>query len=101
MKAIGMTPSQVVLMVLASMLVLGVLGAAVGIPAGIALHRNIVMVMGQIATSTGIPDVFFRVFDPALLAGLVAAGLGIAMLGALFPARWAARGRISEVLQAE
>ena len=101
LKAIGMTPRQVVAMVLASMAVLGVLGAVAGIPAGVALHRNILIVMGQIATSTGIPDRFFQVFGANLLVLTVAAGIAIAMLGAMLPAQWAARSRVTEVLQTE
>jgi len=101
LKAVGMTPRQVVTMVLASVSVLGLLGAFVGIPSGIALHRYILTVMGQIATSTGVPDLFFHVFSPTLLAVLALAGLVIAMLGATLPAQWAARSRITEVLQAE
>jgi putative ABC transport system permease protein len=101
LKAVGMMPRQVIAMVLASVAVLGVIGALIGIPAGIGLHRYIVTVMGQIATSTGIPDVFFQVFGAQLLAVLAAAGLLIAMVGALLPARWAAFHRIAEVLQAE
>ena len=101
LKAIGMTPRQVVAMILASMTVLGVLGAVVGIPAGIALHRNILIVMGQIATSTGIPDQIFNVFGGRLLPSLAAAGIAIAMLGAMLPAQWAARSRATEVLQTE
>ena len=101
LKAVGMTPMQVTTMVLAAVAVLGVLGAAAGIPAGIVLHRYIVTVMGQIATSTGIPDQFFAVFDLRLLATLVAAAVGIAVVGASVPSRWAARSRITEVLQAE
>ena len=101
LKAIGMTPRQVVAMVLASMAVLGVLGAVVGIPSGIVLHRNILIVMGQIATSTGIPDRFFQVFGANLLVVTAAAGIAIAMLGAMLPAQWAARSRVTEVLQSE
>jgi putative ABC transport system permease protein len=101
LKAIGMTPRQVVAMILASMTVLGVLGAVVGIPAGIALHRNILIVMGQIATSTGIPDPFFQVFGANLVLLTAAAGIAIAMLGAVLPAQWAARSRVTEVLQTE
>jgi putative ABC transport system permease protein len=101
LKAIGMTPRQVVAMVLASTAVLGVLGAVAGIPAGMALHRNILIVMGQIATSTGIPDRFFHVFGANLLVFTAAAGIAIAMLGAMLPAQWAARSRVTEVLQTE
>ena len=101
LKSVGMTPRQVITMVLTSVAVLGVIGAAIGIPAGIGLHREILTVMGQIATSTGIPDVFFHVFGAQLLALVAVAGIGLAMVGALLPARWAAGGRIAEVLQAE
>jgi putative ABC transport system permease protein len=101
LKAVGMTPRQVITMVLASVAVLGVIGAAAGIPAGIGLHRYIVTVMGQIATSTGIPDVFFHVFGVQVLAVLAVAGVVIALVGALLPAQWAAHSRIAEVLQAE
>ncbi|HSS61094.1 MAG TPA: ABC transporter permease [Candidatus Limnocylindrales bacterium] len=101
LKAVGMTPRQVVVMVLASVAVLGLMGAALGIPAGIGLHRYILTLMGQIATSTAVPQQFFGVFGVTLLAVLAAAGVVIAMLGALLPARWAARSRITEVLQAE
>jgi putative ABC transport system permease protein len=101
LKAVGMMPRQVIAMVLASVAVLGVIGAFIGIPAGIGLHRYIVTIMGQIATSTGIPDVFFQVFGAQLLVALGAAGVFIAVVGALLPARWAAFHRIAEVLQAE
>jgi len=101
LKAIGMAPGQVVAMVLASMAVLGILGAVVGIPAGIVLQHNILIVMGQIATSTGIPDQIFNVFGGRLLPSLAAAGIAIAMLGAMLPAQWAARSRATEVLQTE
>ena len=101
LRAIGMTPRQVVAMVLASTAVLGVLGAALGVPAGIALHRNMLVVMGQIATATGIPDPFFHVFGAWLVVPLALAGVAIAILGAMLPAQWAARSRVTEVLQTE
>jgi putative ABC transport system permease protein len=88
-------------MVLASVAVLGGIGAALGIPAGIVLHRFLVIEMGQVATATNIPNAFFQVFDPALLATLAGAGIAIALLGAFIPAQWAGRSRIVEVLQAE
>lgn len=101
LKAIGMTPRQVVTMVLASVAVLGILGAVVGIPAGIALHANILVLMGQIASSTGIPKAFFQVFGIPMLTGLGLAGIAIALLGAMLPAQWAAQSRVTEVLQTE
>jgi putative ABC transport system permease protein len=101
LKAVGMMPRQVTTMVVTSVLALGLVGAGLGIPAGMALHRYILTVMGHIATSTGIPGAFFHVFDLGSLAGLATAGIAIAIMGALLPAQWAARSRITEVLQAE
>ena len=101
LKTVGMTPRQVVTMILASVAVLGILGAVAGIPAGIGLHRYILTVMGQIAAGTAIPDAFFGVFAGVVMVGFIAAGVVIAILGALLPARWAARSRITAVLQAE
>jgi ABC-type lipoprotein release transport system permease subunit len=45
--------------------------------------------------------VFFNVFGVQVIAVLAATGVVIAMVGALLPARWAARSRIADVLQAE
>jgi len=101
LKAIGMPPRQVVTMILASVALLGIVGATAGIPAGMALHRNILTLMGQIASSTAIPESFFNVFSLGMLVLLAAAGILIAMLGALLPAQWAARSRVTEVLQTE
>jgi putative ABC transport system permease protein len=101
LKAIGMTPQQVITMVIASVALVGVAGAAIGIPAGIALHRNILVLMGQIASGTNIPNQYFNVFGIELPLGLAAGGIVIALLGAMVPAQWAARSRVTEVLQTE
>jgi len=101
LKAVGMTPRQVVTMVMGSVALVGVAGAALGIPAGIALHRNILVLMGQIASGTNIPNQYFSVFDIELLIGLAAGGIVIALLGAMLPAQWAARSSVTEVLQTE
>lgn len=101
LKAVGMTPYQVITMVMVSVALVGVFGAAIGIPAGIALHRNILVLMGQIASGTNIPKQYFSVFDIELLIGLAAGGIVVALLGAMLPAQWAARSRVTEVLQTE
>jgi putative ABC transport system permease protein len=101
LKALGMAPRQVVQLVLTSVVLLGALAAVIGIPAGMLLHRNILIVMGQIASSTNIPNQYFAVFDPMVLIGLAASAIGIAILGALVPGQWAARSGISQVLQIE
>jgi putative ABC transport system permease protein len=101
LKALGMTPRQVALMVLTSVTVIGTIGAAIGIPAGMVLHHQILVMMGNIAASTAIPPPFFSVFPLATMIGLAAAGVGVALLGALMPATWASRSRISTLLAPE
>ena len=40
LKALGMAPREVILMVLTSVAIIGVVGAAVALPAGMVLHRD-------------------------------------------------------------
>lgn len=101
LKAIGMAPRQVVTMVVGSVGLLGVIAAVIGIPAGMVLHRNILVLMGQIAAATNIPDQYFNVFTPVVLGVLAIGAIMIAILGAMVPGQWAARSRIAEVLQTE
>ena len=101
LRALGMSPRQAVLMVLSSVAVIGVAGVVVGIPAGIALHHQILTMMGHIASGTGIPQPFLAVFPPSLLVLLAVAGLAVALAGAWFPARWAARARTGDLLAPE
>jgi putative ABC transport system permease protein len=101
LKSIGMTPGQVVAMVLASVALLGLIAAAVGLPGGMILHRRILVLMGQIASATNVPGQSFNVFDPILLAAVAAGAIVIALLGSMLPAQWAARSRVTEVLQTE
>jgi putative ABC transport system permease protein len=101
LKAIGMTPRQTVVSVLSSVLLLGALGAAAGIPAGIVLHHQILRNMAQIASRTELPTSFYSVFSLAVLGLMLIAGVALALLGGLLPARWAARSRVAPVLHAE
>jgi putative ABC transport system permease protein len=47
------------------------------------------------------PSVALNVFNPVVLPWLVVAGLAVAILGAVMPARWAARLSVADVLHAE
>jgi putative ABC transport system permease protein len=100
LKSIGMTPRQVGVMVVTSMVTIGVLGGALAVPLGWALHRWILPVMGN-AAGTGIPDSVLAVYGPLQLVGLGAAGVALAVLGALVPAGWAGRTRAATALRAE
>jgi putative ABC transport system permease protein len=101
LKAVGMAPRQVVAMVIASVAVIGLVAGVLGLPIGLELHRQVLLFMGQIASGTGMPPAFFDLIDHSELPFLALSGVAVAVLGAWLPARWAAAGRVSEVLQAE
>jgi putative ABC transport system permease protein len=100
LKSIGMTPRQVGVMVVTSMVTIGLVGGALAVPLGWALHRWILPVMGN-AAGLGIPDSVLAVYGPVQLVGLGAAGIALAVLGALVPAGWAGRTRAATALRAE
>ena len=100
LKSVGMTPRQVVGMIVTSMGLLGVLGGIAGLPLGYGLHALIVSVSAQ-AQGIDLAPSMVHVYTVPLLAWMFLAGVGIAVLGALVPARSAARASISEVLRSE
>ncbi|MFE3829237.1 FtsX-like permease family protein [Streptomyces sp. NPDC059092] len=97
LKSIGMTPRQTVAMTVTSVAGLGAVGGALGIPLGIVAHRLVVDNVGVIA----FPESMKSVWHLPQLTGPVLAGVTIAVLGALVPARSAARLTIAEVLRNE
>ncbi|MFM9593403.1 ABC transporter permease [Streptomyces scabiei] len=97
LKSIGMTPRQVMVMTVSSVAALGVVGGLLGIPLGIIAHRLVVDHVGVIS----FPESMKQVWHLPQLAGLVLAGVTIAVLGALIPARSAARLTIAKVLHNE
>ncbi|WP_316520531.1 FtsX-like permease family protein [Kitasatospora brasiliensis] len=97
LKSIGMTPRQVVAMTVTSVAWQGVVSGLVGIPVGVVAHRLITENVGTIVFK---PDTL-DVWSAPLLSGLALAGVLIAVLGALVPARSAARLPIAEVLHNE
>ena len=101
LKALGLSPRQVIVMVVASVLPVGLLAGLLGVPLGLVFQRAALGYMGQVAASTRIPERTFDVLVPAVLVGLALTGLAIATIGALVPARRAAQARIAPVLQAE
>jgi putative ABC transport system permease protein len=100
LKAVGMAPGQTIVMVATSAAVLGLIGGVLGIPIGIWLHDAILQIMAS-QVGNDIPLGQFQVFTPAILVGLVLAGIAVAMVGAYLPARWAARLPVADVLHAE
>jgi putative ABC transport system permease protein len=100
LKSIGMTPGQVVTMMVTSMGVLGVVGGLVGLPLGVVAHQLLAPAMMR-AGQADVLDVVVDVFRAPMLVLLALAGVLIAVLGAFLPARSAARTTIAEALRNE
>jgi putative ABC transport system permease protein len=101
LKALGMAPRQVVGMVIASVVGVGLLAGLLGVPIGLAFQRAVLSYMGQTVGGTGIPESAFDVFGPIFLTLLALGGLAIAAAGAYLPAQRAAQAKIAPVLLAE
>ncbi|MEV8352085.1 FtsX-like permease family protein [Streptomyces niveus] len=99
-KALGMTPRQIVAMVLTSVALPGLAGGALGVPAGVALHALVMPAMGHSA-GLRLPDSVIAVHGTPELLALGLGGVLIAVLGALPPAGWAARTRTVTALRTE
>lgn len=99
-KALGMTPAQTIAMVVSSVTVIGLVGGAIGVPAGAALQAVTVPAMGHSA-GLDLPASVVDVYHTAELVLLGLSGLLIAVLGALLPAGWAARIRTATALRTE
>ncbi|MEV8031005.1 FtsX-like permease family protein [Streptomyces sp. NPDC086182] len=99
-KALGMTPRQMITMVVTSVIVTGLTGGALGVPLGVTLHDWVIPAMGHSA-GLDLPDSVLAVYHTAELTLLVLGGLVIAVLGALLPASWAARVRTATALRTE
>ncbi|WP_433424794.1 ABC transporter permease [Microtetraspora malaysiensis] len=97
LKSIGMTPRQVVVMTVTSVAGLGLVGGLIGIPIGMVGHRVLVDHAGVLAFPESMKDVWHA----PQLAALLLSGIVIAVLGALIPARSAARLTIATVLHSE
>ncbi|MEU8133700.1 ABC transporter permease [Streptodolium elevatio] len=92
LKSLGMTPRQTMAMVVTSVVGLGLVGGAAGIPLGVALHHLVAPVMASTA-DLRLPDSMVSVYGVPAYAVLAVSGAVLATLGALLPAGWAARSR--------
>ncbi|MFJ5927404.1 FtsX-like permease family protein [Kitasatospora sp. NPDC092948] len=99
-KAIGMTPRQVTTMMITSMAAVGLAGGLIGLPLGVLAHRLLVRVTFG-AAGIELPGWMVHIWSPPTLAALSLAGMLIAAVGALVPARAAARLTVAEVLRSE
>ena len=88
-KALGMTPRQTLTTVLSSVVLIGLVGGLVGVPAGVVLHGILLPAMGD-GAGVELPQVVLSVFGPWELAMFALGGLVLATAGALLPALVAA-----------
>ncbi|MEV5947776.1 ABC transporter permease [Streptomyces sp. NPDC051993] len=100
LKSIGMTPRQVTVMLVVSMAGLGLIGGILGLPLGVAAYR-VVIPLTESSAHLALPDRMLDVWHPETMALLAFAGVAIAALGAVIPARTAARQTIARVLHTE
>ncbi len=99
-KAIGMTPRQTVSMVLLWAVVPSAVAAVIAVPAALVLHDLTIHAIGT-QTGTGVPAPLVEVYRAGGLALLALTSLGLAVLGSLGPAVWAAVSRTTAVLRTE
>jgi putative ABC transport system permease protein len=100
LKALGMTPRQVRTMIVTSTVGTGLVGGLIAVPLGVVLHHWILPAMVA-AAGEGIAPSIVHVYQPLELVALALAGVVIAVVGALLPAGWASRTRVSTALRAE
>ena len=100
LKALGMSPRQVIVMVAASAALLALVGGLVAMPVGLVLHH---LLNDVISSSAGndTPPGAYAVFNPIELVLIPLLGMAVAVVAALIPGRWAARTNVVEVLHAE
>ncbi len=100
LKALGMSPRQVIVMVGASAALLALVGGSVAMPLGLSLHHLLNDVISSSAGNDTPPNAY-GVFNPAELVLIPLLGVVVAIAAALIPGRWAARTNVVEVLHAE
>jgi putative ABC transport system permease protein len=98
LKAIGLTPGQMLRSVMDGAIALGALAIVIGIPLGLYLTARGLQAL--VDSLGGLPH-FMMGINWLGLGLLVPATLLVAALGAYLPARWAARVSVSEVLRDE
>jgi hypothetical protein len=80
--------------------VLGVIGGLVPLPLGVRTYHELMTQLARQVDNRP-PPFAFDVLHPTTLYPLGAMGLAIALAGAVFPTRRAARGRAAAILRSE
>ena len=100
LKSIGMTPGQLIALVVAAMAVLGTVGGLLGLPAGMLAHRAVIPATGR-GIGRDLPAAVLDVWHWWWLPALVLSGCVIAVLGTLVPSFRASRASAAEILRTE
>ncbi len=100
LKALGMSPRQVMVMVAASAGLIALVGGLIALPFGLSLHHLLNDVISNSAGNDTPPGAY-SVFNPLELLLILVLGVGVAVAAALLPGRWAARTNVVEVLHSE
>ncbi|NUS11613.1 MAG: ABC transporter permease [Streptomyces sp.] len=100
LKAIGMTPRQVIAVVVSAMAALGLAGGLAGVPLGVLAHRTVIPILGR-GTGRDLPAALLHVWHWPVVAPLALSGCALAVLGAFIPSARASRSSPAEVLRTE
>ena len=100
LRALGMSPRQIIVMVVTSSGFLAMAGGILAVPAGVGLSRLLFDLIGTLG-GDGTPAKLYGIFAPWELVAIPLSGVVVAIGAALVPGRWAARTNVVEVLHAE
>ena len=100
-KALGMTPTQTIAMVLCWVIIPTIIAAIIALPVGLIIQDKLIRHLAHSSRNLVLPDSFVHVLGTGELALLTLAGLAIAAAGALGPAAWAAASKTTTALHAE
>ena len=100
LKAVGMSPRQVMAMVAASAGLLALVGGLLALPIGLILHHVLNDIISS-AAGNDTPPRAYDVFNPIELTLIPLLGVAVAMLAALVPGRWSAETNVVAVLHSE
>ena len=100
MRTLGMSPGRTVAMVVASAGLIGIVGGVIGVPAGLLVYQEVVGLIGNLLGNVLTVNIV-NVYNPAVLPALAAAGVLVAAVAALLPARWAASISVVDVMRSE
>jgi len=87
-------------MVVASAGLIGIVGGVIGVPAGLLVYQEVVGLIGNLLGNVLTVNIV-NVYNPAVLPALAAAGVLVAAVAALLPARWAASISVVDVMRSE